>query len=39
MNPGALGEAVLQYGPFVMSSSEEIEQALQDYRDEILAIT
>ena len=28
-----LGEPVVQYGPFVMSSREEIEQALADYRD------
>ncbi|MEX1664151.1 pirin family protein [Zhongshania arctica] len=33
-----IGEAVVQYGPFVMNSSEEIEQALQDYRDGVLAI-
>lgn len=29
----ALNEPVVQYGPFVMNSSEEIEQALRDYRD------
>jgi redox-sensitive bicupin YhaK (pirin superfamily) len=28
-----LGEPVVQYGPFVMNSREEIEQALADYRD------
>ncbi len=28
-----IGEPVVQYGPFVMNSREEIEQALQDYRD------
>jgi len=28
-----LHEAIVQYGPFVMSSREEIEQALADYRD------
>jgi redox-sensitive bicupin YhaK (pirin superfamily) len=33
-----IGEAVVQYGPFVMNSNEEIEQALQDYRDGVLAI-
>ena len=27
-----LGEPVVQYGPFVMNSREEIEQALEDYR-------
>jgi redox-sensitive bicupin YhaK (pirin superfamily) len=27
-----LGEPVVQYGPFVMNSREEIEKALQDYR-------
>jgi redox-sensitive bicupin YhaK (pirin superfamily) len=27
-----LGEPVVQYGPFVMNTREEIEQALQDYR-------
>lgn len=29
----SLGEPVVQYGPFVMSSREEIEQAVADYRD------
>jgi redox-sensitive bicupin YhaK (pirin superfamily) len=28
-----LGESVVQYGPFVMNSREEIEQAVADYRD------
>lgn len=28
-----LGEPVVQYGPFVMNSREEIEQAVADYRD------
>ena len=28
-----LGEAIVQYGPFVMNSREEIEQAMRDYRD------
>ncbi|MFO7528663.1 MAG: pirin family protein [Marinobacter sp.] len=28
-----LGEPVVQYGPFVMNTREEIEQALRDYRD------
>ncbi len=28
-----LNEPVVQYGPFVMNSREEIEQALSDYRD------
>ncbi|MCH8542189.1 MAG: pirin family protein [Alcanivorax sp.] len=27
-----IGEPIVQYGPFVMNSMEEIEQALQDYR-------
>jgi redox-sensitive bicupin YhaK (pirin superfamily) len=27
-----LGEPVVQYGPFVMNTREEIETALQDYR-------
>lgn len=29
----ALGEPIVQYGPFVMNTREEIEQALADYRD------
>jgi redox-sensitive bicupin YhaK (pirin superfamily) len=28
-----LNEPVVQYGPFVMNTREEIEQALADYRD------
>lgn len=28
-----LGEPIVQYGPFVMNSREEIEQALRDFRD------
>ncbi|MCU7650175.1 pirin family protein [Pseudomonas piscis] len=31
-----LGEPVVQYGPFVMNSREEIEQALRDFRDDRL---
>jgi len=31
-----LGEPVVQYGPFVMNTREEIEQALADYRDDRL---
>ncbi len=32
-----IGEPVVQYGPFVMNTREEIEQALADYRDGTLA--
>ena len=32
-----LNEPVVQYGPFVMNTREEIEQALADYRDGRLA--
>jgi redox-sensitive bicupin YhaK (pirin superfamily) len=28
-----LREPIVQYGPFVMNTREEIEQALADYRD------
>jgi len=28
-----IGEPVVQYGPFVMNTREEIEQAIADYRD------
>ena len=28
-----INEPVVQYGPFVMNSREEIEQTLRDYRD------
>ncbi len=31
-----LGEPVVQYGPFVMNSREEIEQAITDYRNDQL---
>ncbi len=30
---GAIGEPIVQYGPFVMNTREEIEQALDDYRE------
>ncbi|AKH68158.1 Pirin-related protein [Spongiibacter sp. IMCC21906] len=33
-----INEPIVQYGPFVMNSSEEIEQTLQDYRDGRLAL-
>jgi redox-sensitive bicupin YhaK (pirin superfamily) len=33
-----LREPVIQYGPFVMNTREEIEQALADYRDGRLAV-
>ncbi|MBZ2188906.1 pirin family protein [Alcanivorax sp. JB21] len=32
-----IGEPIVQYGPFVMNSVEEIEQALRDYRQGTLA--
>ncbi|CAM5217650.1 Pirin family protein OS=Castellaniella defragrans OX=75697 GN=HNR28_003515 PE=3 SV=1 [Castellaniella defragrans] len=32
-----LHEPIAQYGPFVMNTSDEIEQALRDYRDGVLA--
>jgi len=31
-----IGEAIVQYGPFVMNTSDEIEQAMRDYRDGVL---
>jgi len=34
-----IGEPIVQYGPFVMNTREEIEQALADYRDGRLAAT
>jgi redox-sensitive bicupin YhaK (pirin superfamily) len=34
-----LREPVVQYGPFVMNTREEIEQALQDYQNGILAVS
>ena len=32
-----LGEPIVQYGPFVMNTSEEIEQAIRDYQSGALA--
>ena len=32
-----LNEPIVQYGPFVMNNREEIEQALRDFRDGVLA--
>ncbi|WP_417581360.1 pirin family protein [Nitrincola sp.] len=32
----SLNEPIVQYGPFVMNSMEQIEQALNDYRDGVL---
>lgn len=31
-----IGEPIVQYGPFVMNTREEIEQAMLDYRDQAL---
>jgi redox-sensitive bicupin YhaK (pirin superfamily) len=31
-----LREPIVQYGPFVMNTREEIEQALRDFRDDRL---
>jgi len=33
-----IGEPIAQYGPFVMNTAEEIEQAIDDYRRGRLAI-
>jgi redox-sensitive bicupin YhaK (pirin superfamily) len=33
-----LKEPIVQSGPFVMNSTEEIEQAFRDYRDGVLTL-
>ncbi len=33
----ALNEPIVQYGPFVMNTREQVEQALRDFRDGVLA--
>ena len=33
-----IGESIAQYGPFVMNTPQEIDQAIQDYRSGVLAL-